>query len=544
MERLKKLKQISNEILFWIITFVVTVVLFITVKPHLHTELGWARKGVVAQSVVAVSIALIIVAGLFLAVYKKLNVKSATVLLILAGFIIRVGYMLVTPISTRQMDTQSTAHNGHEAYAWIIYTTGKLPTHNGYQFYHPPLNALFQAGFMHFFSGLTDLLTTLFGLGDYFATEFSAGKLSYISDERHLLYSSCQILSVIYSMVACVYIIKTIKLFGFSNKLNLLLYAFVIFFPRNFQLSAQLNNDALSFTLSILAVYFCLKWAKCGKKSFNILLCALFCGLGIMTKLSSATICLPIGVIFIYEFIRAICKKTDIGVGKIILQFIVFVIICAPLALWFHIYAKVKFDQNFGYVFDGLNSGLSTKQHSIFSRFIFASDLEEWFGSIFANTWEDYALFNFVVRSSIFGEFSYWQGESFGLVALASAYLACGVIIIDIIYCLIALIVKRAKKQITFKAIFRKFGDILFTVSLILSQVVSMYYFYIKMPYGCTMDFRYILPMILGLALGLGYIFKTFKLIGGNTAKILTCSTLALIVVFITSSAGFYMMCV
>jgi len=542
MERLKKLKQISNEILFWIITFVVTVVLFITVKPHLHTELGWARKGVVAQSVAGVIIFLVVIVALFLSAYKKLNAKTITICLIIIGFALRVGYMLITPAATRQHDTFTKNFDGHEAYAWTIYSTNRLPKTNIYQFYHPPLNALFQAGFMHFFSGLTDLLTTLFGLGDYFATEFLIGKPDYIDGERFLLYSSCQILSVMYSMVACVYSIKIIKAFGFSNKVNLLLYAFVILFPRNIQISAQLNNDTLSYTLSILALFTCVKWFKCGKKHLYIYLCAIFAGLGMMTKLSSATICLPIAVVFIYEFIRSIVCKKDIG--KIICQYIIFLIICAPIGLWFQVYAKIKFDQNFGFVFSNLNGELSTKQHSIFSRFIFASDLEEWFGSLFAMPFDHYNLFLYLTRTSVFGEFSYWQGESFGLVALASAYLACGVIIIDIIYCLIALIVKRAKKQITFKAIFRKFGDILFMVSLILSQVVSMYYFYIKMPYGCTMDFRYILPMILGLALGLGYIFKTFKLIGGNTAKILTCSTLALIVVFITSSAGFYMMCV
>ncbi len=544
MERLKRLKKISNEILFWILLFVVTVILFITVKPRLLSELEWARKGVIAQCVTISCLAILVIVGLFLSAYKKLNIKNLTTLLILAGFVIRVGYMLVTPVTDRQYDTQSSGHNGHEAYAWTIYSTGKLPTHNGYQFYHPPFNALLQAGFMHFFSSLTNLLSHLFGLESYFATKFSAGKLNYLSDERWLLFSSCQILAVIYSMVACVYMIKTIKLFGFSNRLNLVLYAFVIFFPRNFQLSGQVNNDSLSFTLSVLAIYWCLKWLKCGKKHRYIYLCALFCGLGIMTKLSSATVCLPIGVVFIYEFIKTLIKKSDISAGKIILQFFVFALICAPLALWFHVYAKVRFDQNFGYVFDGLNDGLSTKQHSIFSRFIFACSYDEWFGSIFASSWEDYALFNFVVRSALFGEFSFWQGEAFGFVALSAAYIGCGLIIIDIIYCIGALIKKSVKKEFSFKRLSGKSGEILFTTTLILSQVASMYYFYIKMPYGCTMDFRYILPMILGLALGLAYIFKTLKFAGSKLSKVLSCSTLAVISIFIVGSAGFYLMCV
>ena len=33
---------------------------------------------------------------------------------------------------------------------------------------------------------------------------------------------------------------------------------------------------------------------------------------------------------------------------------------------------------------------------------------------------------------------------------------------------------------------------------LVLSQLLAQLYFNIKMPYGCTMDFRYIVPIIIG----------------------------------------------
>ena len=85
---------------------------------------------------------------------------------------IRLTYMLYTPVSVRQQDTYNRALTGHEAYAWIVYTTGKLPATNDYQFYHPPLNAFVQAAFMKVTNALTQLLQNVFGLGDVSPSQY------------------------------------------------------------------------------------------------------------------------------------------------------------------------------------------------------------------------------------------------------------------------------------------------------------------------------------------------------------------------------------
>lgn len=538
-------KKVVKEIVFWLILFVATFLLYAIVKPHLFTDVTWARQGVVAQSITVVLLLIIAIVAIILYINKKLNAKNIIRLLIIAGYIIRLGYMLITPANCRQHDTFTGNYDGHETYAWILYSTGKLPTSNVYQFYHPPLNAIVQSGFMHFYSGFTTLLSKIFNLDDYFVAEFLVGKPNYLDAERYALYGSCQILSLLYSVIACVYMVKIIKMFNFSNKITILASAFVIFFPRNYQMSAQLNNDALSFVLAILALFACLKWYKNGNKQWWIYGCALFCGLGIMTKLSFATICLPIGAIFVLEFIKVIRKKSTLSLSKILVQYGIFLVVCAPIGLWFQVYAKIRFNQNLGYVFDNLNESLSTKGHSLFSRFIFAFDINEWFGSIYANPFEDYSLYNYLVRTSIFGEFSYWNGEGYGLVALIAAYIACLLIIVDVIYCLVRLIIKSKKKEFSFKNICTyKGGDKLFIITLIFSQVISMYYFYLKMPFGCTMDFRYILPIILGFALGFGYIFKSLKIIGGKASRILSVSTGLVIAIYFISSSVFYTLCV
>ncbi|MBO4667268.1 MAG: hypothetical protein J5666_03975 [Bacilli bacterium] len=46
---------------------------------------------------------------------------------------------------------------------------------------------------------------------------------------------------------------------------------------------------------------------------------------------------------------------------------------------------------------------------------------------------------------------------------------------------------------------------------LIISQLLAQLYFNIKMPYGCTMDFRYIVPIILGFMIINSLAFDKFN---------------------------------
>ena len=540
-----------KELVFWVGTLLFTLALFLAIKPLIEAEKYSIRTGVVAQSLMVVVLG---VCGALCAYWfatKKLTAKRVIILLFVAGYALRVGYMLYTGAATRQQDTYTKNFDGHEAYAWTIFSTGKLPTSNVYQFYHPPLNAIVQASFMHFVSWLTQILP----FGEYVPSAFLYGKPDYIVDEmRWFLYSSCQVLSVLYSLVACVGMLKILKLFHFQDKTRLLVAAFVVLFPRNVQFSGMLNNDGLSFALAIFALYFALKWQKQGKKMLNILLCGLCVGLGMMTKLSSATICLPIAGIFIFEFIDTLKKrKNALDFWDMALQYCSFLLVCAPIGLWFQVYAKVRFDQPFGYVFSNLNQLLYTGDHSFFSRFILCFDLSEYFGSLWCRPFNgNYYLFNYALRSAIFGEFSYWQGEGFAVLAVVAAYAFCTVLTVSLVYILVHWRKKctcsRSLKgaldggRVALNVISLK--DFLFVALFMASQVLSEVYFYIQMPYGCTMDFRYIMPMILALALTLGYVQKALSSVQTQTARRLDLWLTILTCIFLVSSTLFYCVCI
>ncbi len=535
------LDRCLNEVLLYLALFFLTLLLFWVVKPRIQT----LRKGTVAQAFIALSLLAILVFAAYMGMTKRLTTGRILRLLLAAGYVLRVGYMLYTPAATRQHDTFSTNFNGHEAYAWTIFDTGALPTHNDYQFYHPPLNALLQSGFMGFMQGLTSAISSLFGLEGYFPEAFSYAKPDYISAERYYLFSTCQILSVLYSFITAAVLVKILWQFAFSDRTKIWLSAFVILFPRQIQLAGQLNNDALSYLFAVLAIYFALRWQKGSKHPARIAFCGLFVGLGMMTKLTTATVCLPIAGIFIYEFVRTLRKKEGaLSLPKMVGQYALFLVVCAPIGLWFQVYASRRFDQGFGFVFSNLNHELYTGDQSFFSRFFVAFDPSEYFGSLYCRPFENYNLFHYQIRSAIFGEFSYWQGEGFAVAAVLTAYLTAALLATSLVWAIVACVRTRKQENGVYKRAGLRASDLIFLFLLVQSQVLSHIYFYIQMPYGCTMDFRYILPMICAVALLLGYTRKTLCAEGGRFSVLLNRCTLLSSTAFILSSTLFYCVCI
>ena len=168
------------EGVLYLAVFLITAVVYFTLKPFV----GVYKVGVVGKSVMVVLLGLCGAFIAYMGTTKRLKTRHIAILILAVGYIMRVGYMLYTPTVTRQHDTFSKNFNGHEAYAWTIFETGALPTHNEYQFYHPPLNALLQALFMRIVNGVT----SIFG-GDWFPNAFTYGKPSYITDhQRYFLF--------------------------------------------------------------------------------------------------------------------------------------------------------------------------------------------------------------------------------------------------------------------------------------------------------------------------------------------------------------------
>lgn len=542
----QKIKKYLTELGVFAAIFACTLIVFLWGKPLIKNK----NMGMAAQAFITLSLVAVGGTTVYMAITKKLTTRWVVILMLLAGLALRLGYMLYTPASIRQHDVYAgNSHTGHEGYAWTIYTTNKLPSTNSWQFYHPPMNALMQAGFMHFMDGLTgmfDEIFSWFGREGYFPARFAEFKPAAVTEERYYLFQTCQILAVMYACITCVTLIKTIWLFDFSDKTKLIMAAFVIFFPRHIAFSGLLNNDPISYMFSMLALYHALKWWKRGKSVWNILACATFLGLGMMSKLSSATIALPIAGIFLYEFIRSLHKKEQaLSIQELFLQYGVFLLVCAPLGLWFQIYAGVRFDQAFGYVPGNLGDRLYTGDHSFFKRFIFPFDKDEFFGSIYCVGFDgNYWLFNFSLRSALFTESSYASGEGFAVTSIVLAYLAAIALFVALIWTTVRYFKTKKQGRNLLKESNVSLPDLLFVFLLVQSQALSEIYFYISAPYACTMDFRYIMPLILGIALLIGYTDKILTADGGRGAIVLNRLVIILSMALMVTISMFYCACI
>jgi 4-amino-4-deoxy-L-arabinose transferase-like glycosyltransferase len=432
---------------------------------------------------------------------KKLTFRKKVYILLALAFVIHLTYMLYTSAYSRQYDTWSDNHDAHYDYALAFYSTWHFPTDHItadtiYQFYHPPLAYFLQAIFMHVFEGLCTVES--------------------LTADTKALFSACQILSCFYTFVISLVGAKIILKSKLSEESKLMAIAIVALYPRLTQLSGQLNNDDLSIVFSVLAIEWFVKWYFEKKSWLNILMTSLFIGLALMSKMSAASICIGIGIAMVIEFVRSLQKKEgSLPIGKLILQYVAFLAICAPLGLWFQVYTHKVYGLPYNFVFLNLNSDLFTgtrawvektvpdrvsyyDEHnsgplyeSLFVNFaaryvspFLISDFTA--NGLYCGAFSNYNILSYALRSSIFGEFSYWQGEAFALLSVIAIYVLWFLLVIYLCY---AFIRQRKMGRDGALALYLAFG------------IILMYlYLQYKMPFGCSMDFRYIVPIIVPIA--------------------------------------------
>lgn len=469
------------DTLVLVCVFLFVFVAYLIFKPLFFnnvTKFG-STHGVPARIFIYTCIIGVVIAGIILKLRNKLTIERLLFLIFLLGVLLQLNYMLITPVqyTGRQHDVfDDWGHAGHEDYAWTIYTTGKLPTKtetNGYlayQFYHPPLNAFVQSVFMHICKPFLQMVNGIMG------------KTVYDVNNMHTMFETSEILSTFYMNISIYLGIKIAYGLKVENKFKVFAAFFIALFPALIILAGQMNNDPLCIMNCFIVIYFTIRWWN--KHSYlNASMIGLFTGLAMMAKLSGALIIVPAVVAFAIVLIQQIRKKEQFK--NTLIQGAIIAMIAAPLGLWFHVYAKVKYNQPFGFVFGNLNHDLYTGDHSFFERFINIFDFRDMFANTWGNTFENYNLPNFLIKSAIFGEYSFICADALALLTLVFHYLfVYGSLILMVVY-----FIYSKKEHLEIKIL---------AGTLIVSQLLAQLYFNLKMPYGCTMDFRYIVPIILG----------------------------------------------
>ena len=388
----------------------------------------------------------------------KKKFKIFLTVIIVGALIARLVYVIKVPYNERQHDLGENS-SGALNYIKVIYETGHLPNSNNKQYYHPPLHHILSAGWLKMIN------------------------IIFPNSEKNFQYESLQFLTVIYSMLIVVCAYKIFKELRLSKKVKLLLMLIIAFHPSLIILSGSLNNDELCFLLELYALLRLMKWYK--KDSIlNTISLAIVTGLCVMTKISGALIALPIIYVFLFKLYKEMKKSKEKKevLKKHLSRFILFGLISLPIGLWFGTRNFILFGQKLLYV-PNPGDSLFVGDYRKIQRFLpFSNEIF----SLYCKPFDDYNIPIYLLKCSLFGEYNWGEG----LVRTILYFISLGVNAIFVIYtafCVIKNMITKNKRNVVWRVM-------LFIVFV--SNIISYISMNIKMPYGCTMDFRYLFPAL------------------------------------------------
>lgn len=477
-----KRNWIDLLVLFCALVFVSAC--YLIFKPYFFIE-GYI-DGFASKIFIYCCIAIWLTVGIVLYIKKKLTFNRFLFMLFILAILLRVAYMLITPFNYRQHDTYYEYDNDfHFNYAETIYRTGKLPDSNDNQFYHPPLNAFCQATWMHIFKPFLMFVNLMLPADFKFDVE-----------SMTTLFETTQILSCMYMIIVCYLTIRIFKNLKLNRIAKIFGICFIIYFPRLVQFAAQENNDPICVLFCFFTIFFTFRYWK-NKSWFNVLAIGVSVGMAMMGKLSGAIIALVPGLFFIYDFVQAIKKRNDSSTKingmplwvNLLIKYFSLVVIAFGLGFWFSIYALIRFNQPIGYVLPlSEKSPIYHGDVNIFLRLFNIFDFNDFYKVIYGDTFVNYNLFNFTIRSALFGEFWFSTGDYLAVFSSTLNY----IFVISAVVNFIIFLFSKNKKECFLIA---------FAITLISTQYLAQIYFNISYPFGCTMDFRYIVPIVFGFGL-------------------------------------------
>lgn len=283
---------------------------------------------------------------------KKAKNTIFETVVIFIGIVLRFITGILANPSDYQHDVALGTFWGHFDYAMHFFKSFKLPDTNVYELCQGPLNAIAQGLFMR--------LT------------------SFTSKDDLEVYANCKILSILWSIIALILIVKILDEFVLKKRVRNIVIAIMSLYPGLIWQAGQYSNDPLSYMLFILSLYLGIKWCNSlktqdtKKQMLNIILLAISIGLGMLTKISVAIIALIIGPMMVIIWIKSF-KNQTYKFKNITLQLAIFAIIVFPLGLSFYIRNAILFDQPLGYVYEiarGTALMIDTNKYGVVERFL------------------------------------------------------------------------------------------------------------------------------------------------------------------------------
>ena len=276
--------------------------------------------------VLNVGIGVVIGIGAYLWSKKKLDVRRTVILIMILGFLMRLAFIATIAITAKQHDAGSIEKmKGHLGYIAYLVENSHLPdmdVRTVYQYYHPPLHHIIEAVWVKL------------------QRAFSVPEAD--------IWENIQIMTMFYSCCCMILSYKIFRALKLEGKGLIAAVAVIAFNPTFYILAGSVNNDILSVTLILGAVLNTIYWYE--SRSMGRILCIAACvGFGMMAKLSAWMVAPAIAFVFIFVFIKDLIKEKS-SWKKYAGQFGAFIVLCAPIALWWEIRNYITHRVPFNYV--------------------------------------------------------------------------------------------------------------------------------------------------------------------------------------------------
>lgn len=413
------------------------------------------------------SIIFLLICFIIFKLLKLYNNKIGVYFVMFTILIIQLGYIAYTPFFQRQHDSRSFVeyqYGGHFGYMGYIFFNKHLPNGSPQQywcFYNPPL--------FYILSVIIIKFQNLCGI------------------ELENCLENLQMFSVIYTMIFNIYIYKILKEMNIKKSI-IYIMSFVGLAPAMIIMSGSLNNDILSIMLSTMAIFYTIKWYKEDSLK-NLIKIAITISLAMMTKISSALIAVSIAVVFLKKVISNINN-----LKSYIRNFAIFAIIALPIGMWFPVKNLILYDIPFTYVqsVDEDNEANISK-YSIFDRVLNIFQKENLISKniIMTGDYQDNNILITTTKSFIVDENINYKDNFILKTAINFEFYCTIIIIILFLINLIYVLVENKK--------INNYWILYFLLVLVL-ELFSYIKFCFDYPFVFTMNFRYIVPILISFS--------------------------------------------
>jgi 4-amino-4-deoxy-L-arabinose transferase-like glycosyltransferase len=397
------------------------------------------------------------IVALILACARKMTYERLIGLILFAGLAMRIGFVLYKPTYAAYHDLgeiTTEGYYGHASYVLKIFETGRLPDENLGQYYHPP--------FFHILAACAMKVT---------------GKVLHITDEVYL-FEATKIISCAATCFTLLTFRKILRELNTGRTATVIALSIGAFLPINYMLGGWINNDALVTFFMTWIILYTIRWYK-NPAWGNTILLALGFGLGMFTKISCAILAFYTGIVMLIRFWKSIREKSWKG---LLWKFALFLAIAAPIGLFFPIRNYLMFGQGLNFVLvPGEN--VYCGDHSWVERFI-TFPISRLLSPVYLDPFTEYNLNFYLIKSAVVGEFEYHHVEEWPAAVLIVSNL---VLVVQAVFSTVCVSARQIKTR---RMNFHLWGLLGLWIWIYLNDVILN----IRLPYGCTMDFRYIVP--------------------------------------------------